>query len=135
MATLSIKNISEAIYLSSKNKSKDELDTLSKNVVTFLDRKQMLKKTDKILSDLQKAIDIEEGVVRANLYISKKLPDKSLDEIKNIIKDRMKAKNVELKTIIDPKLLGGIKIEIGDEILDATLFRKIHKLETYLIEN
>jgi F0F1-type ATP synthase delta subunit len=36
---------------------------------------------------------------------------------------------------VDEKLLGGIKIKVGDEIIDGTLKNKIKKLENHLIIN
>ena len=32
---------------------------------------------------------------------------------------------VHLNTVVDPRVLGGIKIEIGDEVIDGTIMRKI----------
>ncbi len=32
---------------------------------------------------------------------------------------------VHVNTVVDPRVLGGIKVEIGDEIIDGTVMRKL----------
>jgi F0F1-type ATP synthase delta subunit len=56
-------------------------------------------------------------------------------EIKEFIKDKYKANTVTIESNEDAKLLGGIKIEIGDDIIDTTLSNKINQLQNYLITN
>ena len=51
------------------------------------------------------------------------------------IKKKYQAKEVILELKEDDKLLGGIKIEIGDEIIDMTLKNKIKKLQNYLLSS
>ena len=135
MATISIKNIASAIYQSSKGKGDSDLNILMKNAVNLINKKRMLYKSDKILSALEKIIDDDEGITRAKITSHSKINNKMTDEIEEFIRKKYKAKEVKLEIKENPKLLGGMKIEIKDEILDATLSNKVHKLQTYLIEN
>ena len=32
---------------------------------------------------------------------------------------------VHVNTVVDPRVLGGIKVEIGDEVIDGTVIRKL----------
>ena len=32
---------------------------------------------------------------------------------------------VHVNTVIDPRVLGGVKVEIGDEVIDGTIIRKL----------
>ena len=93
----------------------------------------MLSKSKEIISQLEKIIDKNEEVVRAMISSKEKISKKIVEEVEDFIKKRYKAKNTILEFTIDPKLLGGIKIEVGDEIIDTTLKNKIKKLENYLI--
>ena len=135
MTTTSIKNLAYAIYESSKDKKESEIDSLVQNIISFLSKKRMLSKSDKILSTLEKVIDDDQGITRVTISSRLKISDKIIKEIEEFIKKKYKSKTVEITLKEDEKLLGGIKIEIGDEVLDTTLQNKIKKLQTYLIEN
>ena len=32
---------------------------------------------------------------------------------------------VHINTLVDPRVLGGVKVEIGDEVIDGTIMRKL----------
>ena len=133
MATISTNNLARAIYESSVGKSGGELDVVVRNAVNLISQKHLLSKSKEILASLEKIIDKNEDVVRAKISSRTKIDKKNIDEIEDFIKRRYKTKNTILEFEIDEKLLGGIKIQIGDEIIDTTLKNKIRKLENYLI--
>ncbi|HAQ02787.1 TPA: hypothetical protein DEP30_02930 [Candidatus Nomurabacteria bacterium] len=135
MASISIKNLARAIYESSLDKGGAELDSVLSKSVIFMRDKSLMSKKKEILKSLEDIIDKEEGIVKAKVSTSSKLNEKMEQEVKESIKKKYKAKEVILESIINPKLLGGIKIEIGDDIIDTTLANKIHQLQTYLITN
>jgi ATP synthase F1 delta subunit len=135
MATISIKNIAQAIYESSREKDESSLNILMKDVVVFINKKRLLAKSDKILTALEKIIDEDNQITRVKISSHRKLEDREKKEIEDFIKKKYKSKEVELSITEDEKLLGGIKIETGDEILDMTLSNKVQKLQNYLIEN
>lgn len=135
MSKTSINNLARAIYESSLDKDDRELDVLVKDTVKLLSQKRLLGKSKELLLKLEKIVDKNEEVVRAKVSTRNKTDKKQIDEIEELIKKRYKAKNAVLEFKTDEKLLGGIKIEVGDEVIDMTLKNKIHKLENYLIKN
>lgn len=94
-----------------------------------------MNKSKEILNGVRKITDKEGGVIRAKVSSRITLEKKIIDEIEDFIKKRYQAQNIVLEFETDKKLLGGIKIEVGDEIIDTTLKNKINKLENYLITN
>ena len=135
MATISTNNLARAIYESSLDKSGAELDVVAQNAIDLISKKHLMSKSKEIIATLEKILDRSEGIVRAKISSRVKIEKKIVDEIEDFIKSRYKAKNTVLEFEIDEHLLGGIKIQIGDEIIDTTLKSKIHKLENYLITN
>jgi F-type H+-transporting ATPase subunit delta len=133
MATASTKNIAYALYESIKGKKGQELDGAFAQVIEFLDKKRLMSKSKQILEDLQRIIDEDEGVVRASIETSRVLSIINQDELEKQIKDRYKAKEVYLDITENPKLLGGLKIQVGDEILDLSLAHQINQLQNHLI--
>jgi F-type H+-transporting ATPase subunit delta len=135
MATISINNLARAIYESSSGKDGADLDVVVKNTVKLLSEKHMLGKSKELLDRLEKLVDKGDELIRAKIISKIKLDKKTIEEIEEFIKKRYKIKNSVLVFETDEKLIGGIKIEVGDEIIDMTLQNKIHKLKNYLINN
>jgi ATP synthase F1 delta subunit len=135
MATTSIKNLAQAIYESSSNKEGKEFDVAIDKCAVYIKNKNLLGKKEEILKALEKIINKEGGIVNAKVTTESKLNKEYEKEIEEFIKKKYKAKEVMIEEKVDPKLLGGIKIEIGDDIIDGTLAHKIKQLQTYLITN
>jgi len=135
MATASIKNLAQAIYESSLNKEGRELDVAIDKCAVYLKNKNLLGKKEEILKALEKIVNKEGGIVKAKVTTEVKLKTEMAKEIEEFIKKKYKSKEVILEEQVNEKLLGGIKIEIGDDIIDATLSNKIKQLQDYLITN
>ena len=135
MSKISIKNLAQAIYESSQGKEGVDLDDVIKSSVTFIRDKNLLSKSKDILEALEGIIDKENGVVKARVSAGHKLGNELEKEIEGIIKRKYKADKVIIEEKENPKLLGGIKIEVGDEVIDTTLSNKINQLQNYLIKN
>lgn len=135
MATISINNLAKAIYESGKDKSGTDLAHVMENATKFLAEKHMLGKAPQILEVLENITDSHDGIVRVKISSKEKLSNKLKDEAEEIVKKRYKAKVVYLEEYEDKNLLGGIKIEVGDEIINMTLRNKLDKLQNYLIES
>ena len=133
MATTSIKNLAQAIYESSLNKEGKELDAAIDKCAVYLKNKNLLGKKEEILEALEKIINKEDGVIKAKVTTEVKLKTGLEKEIKEFIKKKYKSKEVILELKEDKELLGGLKIEVEDEIIDATLSNKIKQLQDYLI--
>lgn len=135
MASISIKNLANAIYESSLDKVGADLDLILNKSVIFMRDKNLINKKEEILNELEEIINIKEGIIKVKVSSSSTLDEKIKKEIIDFIKSKYKAKEVLLELHEDIKLLGGIKIEIGDDIIDTTLSSKIHQLQNYLIKN
>lgn len=134
MSKISIKNLAEAIYESSLGKSGTDLDLILENSVKLMKEKGLLSKKEELLAEIQNIQDKKEGRLKATIKTKSKLKQPQEEDIKNFLKKRYKAKEVILEKKEDEKLYGGIKIEIKDEIIDATLSTRINQLQNYLIK-
>ncbi len=133
MANISPKTIAEAIYSATKGKSGSDLGLALKRSVKVLENKRMVGKSEEVLSALQKIIDKKEGIVRMKATTAHKMGNEERKKLENEIKEKYKAQAVESIFFEKPELLGGIRVEVGDEVLDATYKNKLRKLENFLI--
>lgn len=135
MANISIKNLARAIYESSQNKDEAKTVEVAAEVVSLLDKKHLMGKSKAILDELERIIDKEGNTVRAQISTGSTMTDKVKKEVEELLKKRYKADHLILTHKDDPNLLGGIKIEVGDEVIDTTIRNKMIKLQNYLITN
>jgi len=135
MAKISVNNLAYAIYESLENKDGSSFDKVAESAIKLLKDRHMLSKKDLILKKIQKIIDEKSGLVRVKINTGEKIDSKTEKEIEEFIKNKYKAKEVILKLKEDDKLLGGVKVEVGDEIIDLTLKNRLNQLQNYLLTN
>jgi len=133
MATALNNNTAEAIYLASKEKSQAEQPIFFKKVVQFLVKKRLLSKAPDILFRLNKIINDKEGRIIAIVSSVEKINEAAKKELIYNLSKRYAEKTVVLEEKLNPKLLGGYKIEVNDEIIDLTIKNRIDTLQEYLI--
>jgi F-type H+-transporting ATPase subunit delta len=132
MTTISNNDIARAIYLVSKDKTEKELGGVNEKIVKFLARRQLLSKAPGILEHLNEIINNENRRIEVKVSSDRKLKEEIKKELIFFLKKRYKAEEVILSEKIDEKLLGGIRLQINDEIIDLTVKNKIKKLQEYL---
>lgn len=135
MSKISPKNIAEAIYEASEGKSGRELELVLKRGAEVLARKRMLGKSTDILKALQDIVDRKTGTVRVKVSTAKKISDAERKKIEHEVRERYKAKKVVSEFFEKSELLGGMRIEVGDEVRDDTYKNRLNQLEKFLIRS
>ncbi|MBI2627775.1 F0F1 ATP synthase subunit delta [Candidatus Nomurabacteria bacterium] len=133
MTKISPKNIAEAIYSATKGKSGDELERLLKRGARVLRDKRLLGKSEDVLNALQAIIEKKMGIVRMKITTAKRLEGGERKKLENEIKEKYKAQSVRSEFFEKAELLGGRRVEVGDEVLDTTYKSKLRKLENFLM--
>ncbi len=133
MAKISSKDIAEALYASTKSKSGAELERTLGNAVEFLSKNKLLSKAPEILGHLERIRNRDIGIVSAKVTSRNPISKHTADEIKTALKNRYKASEIHLNFAEDPSLLGGIKIEAKDEVIDLSLKNKLNQLQAHLL--
>ena len=106
-------------------------------VVSFLIlmvKKNMLRYFNLILKEINKIVNKKKGLIEAAVEYSSSFELQSQEESKFIeaIKKRSGAKMVVLNKKYNPALIGGYKLRIGDEVIDASLSSQLVKLQATL---
>ena len=131
MANISNIDIARAIYLACKDNIGNEPSFL-KDVVKFLARKRFLYRAKDILFNLEKIIHQENGIITAKVKSARILSEETKREITHSLKKLYSARKVLYEESVDKNLLGGMRIEVNDEIIDLTVKNKVKKLQEYL---
>jgi F-type H+-transporting ATPase subunit delta len=134
VANISNNDIARAIFLTTKGKTGSELGNALRNSVKFLAQKRLLSKSGEIIASLEKIVNEESNTIVAKVATQRRLDHKELLALKHLLKERYKAHEVILKEQVDQRLLGGMRIEVDDEVIDLSLKHKVNTLEEYLIK-
>lgn len=132
MPYLSTKDIAKAVYLAAKNKTAPEQSQIFGRTAVFLARKGMLSRTGQILAELRKIINEAEGKISVAVHARNKLSEEEKRWLTEELHRRYAGKKIELEEKTDPDLIGGYKIEAGDEQIDLTLKNRLSQLQVFL---
>ena len=108
--------------------SKSTLNTL----YLLIERKRMdilIPMIDKFKDLAYSAVDMAEAIVST----PKPLAETEREQIAKIFAKKAGKSKLEIKNVIDPELIGGIKIRIGDHIYDGSVKAQLDQIKRQLI--
>ncbi len=127
MAKLLTKQYGKILFESTKGLKGAELDGVIKNFLTFLQNKQMLSKSDRIMKEYEKYAKEAEGIKMIEIVSARELTPSAIKEISKHFGEK-----VEATVTIDPKLLGGVLVKTENEIFDGSIKGQLEKLKNQL---
>ncbi|MEK7140535.1 MAG: F0F1 ATP synthase subunit delta [Patescibacteria group bacterium] len=134
MAKISPKNIAEAVYQATDGKEGVDLKIDLRRTVQILSHKRMLGKSEDVLKALQEIFDKNSRTVRMKVTTAKRIGNTEKHELAEDIKKRYKANEVVSEFFEKVELLGGMRVEVGDEVIDTTYRSRLDKLSKFLME-
>jgi len=102
------------------------------NVFRLLRRKSRLSLGPSIASYLRELADEERGVLRAVVTTAVELDAERLERVRQRIVSMTGRDRVELEAQVDPAILGGMVIRIGDQMLDGSTRARLQELRSSL---
>lgn len=89
-----------------------------------------------LLPDVVKEVlkSTREEIVIARVTTAKPLTAEQEKNLQERLQDKFN-KRVKLKTKEDPELLGGLKVQVGDTVIDSTLRGRLDRLRDQLLNN
>jgi F-type H+-transporting ATPase subunit delta len=97
------------------------------NTLQVLIDKGRLNVISALVSDYVKIANEAQGQSEATVFTAFALSDAQLADIAAYFK-KITGKTLRLETVIQPKLLGGIQVRIGDRLYDGSLSGKLERL-------
>jgi len=75
--------------------------------------------------------DATDGVARAQITSAFPIDDRALDGLKAALERRF-GKKIETTVSVDPQLIGGARIAVGDTVIDGSVQGELHALANHL---
>ena len=125
------KNQKEIILMNSLD------SVINKSVIAFilyLSEYNATKHLSKISSLIESKYKLRQGVIDVDLISAVKVDAKVIDSISDFVKKNHFKKAI-INEKIDKSLIAGLKLKIGNTILDDSVYNKLQKLKNNLTNN
>jgi ATP synthase F1 delta subunit len=86
-----------------------------------------------ILEMFQRRLDEYRGILKARVVTAVPLPDEEAERLRRNLEART-GKKVVLEREVDPSILGGVTVILGNRIIDGSLRNGLEKVRQYLLE-
>jgi len=107
---------------------KASISGVAKNLLRVVVANRRLFVVDQIIRGFNRRVAAHKGEVTAQVTVAEQLNDVRLAEIRDALK-AVTAKDVTLDLIIDPSIIGGIKVKVGSRMVDASLRTKLNSIK------
>ncbi|OCL25647.1 ATP synthase F1 subunit delta [Orenia metallireducens] len=108
-----------------------ELSNYLMNFIKILIDKGRVDYLQAIYQQFKKLVDTQQNRLEVQVISPINLSEKYQDKLKLKLEDTTK-KEVALKLKVQPELLGGLILKIGDKVIDGSLLNHLKKLENTL---
>ncbi|ENH97970.1 F0F1 ATP synthase subunit delta [Gracilibacillus halophilus YIM-C55.5] len=71
----------------------------------------------------------EKGMKEATVYSVRALKDEEQKQMEQVFVDKLNIQGLKINNIVDPSVLGGIRIKIGNTVYDGSIKGKLNRLE------
>jgi F-type H+-transporting ATPase subunit delta len=105
---------------------------LTLNLVRLLDQRGRLALLPAIAAEYTRLLDALRGVVAATVTSAAPLGSEETAAIRTRI-ESMTGRTVKLATAVDPALIGGLTVRVGDRMIDASVRGRLERLRDQLV--
>jgi F-type H+-transporting ATPase subunit delta len=102
------------------------------NLVGLLVERRRVGRLPAIAREYRRLLDRQRGVVTAIVTSATSLTDEQLAAVRTRV-ETMTGSDVNLHTEVDPSLIGGLTVRIGDRLLDASVRGRLERLRNQLL--
>lgn len=108
-----------------------QLSQMTMNFMLMIIDKRREKYLQVIFGEFVEMADESRNIKKAELFAAREVPEAELADLAQRLSSST-GKTVTLKLTVDPSLLGGVKIRMGDQIVDGTVAKKLQLLKENL---
>lgn len=138
MGDMEVKRVLENTRVSQEPKQRlveaalGDLPQLPLNLAKLLARKNRTELAVDIAAQFEQLLEQQRGVSRAHATTAVPLGDAERETLSRRLAEQTGGE-VILETTVDPELLGGVVVQIGDRLIDASTRARLRALRTSLV--
>lgn len=101
--------------------------------LSVMARKDRLNELDAVLVSLRQRVSELRGEVEVDAWTAVAMSDETRDDVRNRVAAALGGKTVTLREHVDGSLLGGLKLRVGDRLVDGTAATRLRLLRRNLV--
>lgn len=105
-----------------------------RNFLKILFKNNQLRILPKILQEFERIYKADFKILELKVFTPQKLKKDELSFLKEKIREKYRPSKIVFKEIIDRNLIAGLKVQIEDEIIDASMRNSLSQLEKLLLK-
>ena len=105
------------------------------NLLKLLVDKKRINELNNVVDCYVELANEERDIAVANVSTVKPLTKEQVTNLKAMLTERLAKKDVKIHNQIDQKIIGGVKIQVGNRILDGTVQTKLARMKRQLSSN
>jgi F-type H+-transporting ATPase subunit delta len=110
------------------------ISPLLHNFMMLLARKERLDRVWRIFSSYQQMLDERFGKVEVDVWTRYPLPADQGEAIRRKLQDALKREPI-MHFYTDDKMIGGMRLQVGDKLIDATVDTQLRRMRERIIED
>ncbi|KAM7247975.1 hypothetical protein CapIbe_000014 [Capra ibex] len=115
--------------------AKEKFSPLTSNLINLLAENGRLNNTPAVISAFSTMMSVHRGEVPCTVTTASPLDEATLTELKTVLKSFLsKGQVLKLEVKIDPSIMGGMIVRIGEKYVDMSAKTKIQKLSRAMRE-
>ncbi len=110
------------------------LGTTVRNFLGLLVDRRRIRALPSIATRLREMADLKRGITRAEVIAAMPLPEEYFEKLQREL-ERVTGRRVALDRKLDPSLIAGVLVRVGDTIYDGSLIARLKQLKETLQPN
>lgn len=86
-----------------------------------------------VATELIKLVQEENGIAEATVYSVRSLSDDEKQKLEQSFKKRLNKNKIHFNNIVDPSVIGGVKIRVGNTIYDGSISGRLHRIKQQIV--
>jgi F-type H+-transporting ATPase subunit delta len=104
----------------------------AKNLVRAVIENGRLSVLPEIARQFQALVDARSGTSQATVESAFPIDASQLAEVKSVMERRFQ-RNLDLHVVVKPELIGGVRVIVGDEVLDTSIRARLDRMKAALV--
>lgn len=111
--------------------AKAPLNEVARHFVELMVKNKRLAAMSEVAHQVQQRYHADQGVSQAQVFSAFPLDDAALGDLAKALQKQW-GRSLELSVHIDPELIGGVRVVVGDEVLDTSIKAQLEQMKGVL---
>lgn len=105
----------------------DDVTGAQHNLLALMVRRGRFEQLPAVIREFRRLYRLREGIVEATVTSAATLDDAEIAALQTRL-EAMTGKRIELSQAVDPELLGGVQVRVGDQLIDGSVAGRLERL-------